>query len=400
MQKTILKGTIIIPQETIEGGSVLMEGDRIAAVGRSSEVSIPEGAEVKDFGGKFICPGFIDVHVQGAGGCDVLDSSYDAINAISKTLAKFGTTSFLATTVIKDAQQQKQGGKISQPHLESVVEAMEKGVDGARVLGTHLESPFINKNKRGMIQEENVTSPDMDFLKKIYDITGDSLKMMTMAPELDGNLGLISWLKEKGIVVSIGHTLADYQQALKGIEAGITHATHVFNAMPSIHHRDPGCLLPCLIDEGLTVQLIADGAHIHPAIVKMILKLKSIKGIALITDSMSVTGAPDSTHIYDGQEYFVKEDGQVVYSDGTLIGTALTLNKIIKNMQTFTGIGLKEAVSMATITPARILGLDDTLGSLESGKDADIVVMDEECNVELVISKGIVKNKKEHIGEF
>ena len=248
-----LKGTLITPSEIIKNGVLIINGSRIGAVGRSDKVEIPVGAEIIDCKDKFIAPGFIDVHVQGAGGCDILDGTYDAINTITKTLAKNGTTSFLATTVYS---------KRNQAPFHAVKKAMKEGTAGAEVLGVHLEGPFINPAKCGMITKANIVDYTPKKIDEIIDICSSSLKMMTVAPESKGAIDLIKRLKKNKVIVAIGHTDATYEEALMGFDAGITHATHMFNAMRGLHHRSPGAVGAILTDERISVQLIADGKHL------------------------------------------------------------------------------------------------------------------------------------------
>jgi len=392
----VLKGTIITSTKIIKDGIVVIDGKRIGAVGVSDRVKIPAGAKIIDCRGKFICPGFIDVHVQGAGGCDILDGTYEAVNTISKTLAKNGVTGFLATTVVKVHSPQS---TVHNSHLKVVSHAMKKGTNGATVLGTHLEGPFINPAKCGMITKANIVGSNshstLRQLDEIIDACNGSLKMMTIAPEMPGAIDIIKKLKKNRIVASIGHTDATYDEAMKGFDAGITHATHMFNAMKSLYHREPGASGAILADDRISIQLIADGKHLHPAVVKLVVKQKAPDKIALITDSMSAAGLPEGRYVYNGLKYETK-DGLAVYCVGrgtacrapTFIGTALTLNKIIKRIVDMGVVNLGQAVEMASLTPAKVLNIDDRKGSLEKGKDADIAVMDKNCDVKLTIIGG------------
>ena len=386
-----LKGTLITPHKVIKDGVVVVDGGKIVSVGTPGHVGSglkpdPTCLKVIDCRGKFICPGFIDVHVQGAGGCDILDGTYDAIDTISKTLAKNGVTAFLATTVINTKSKK-------QLHIDAVRQAMKRGVDGAQVLGVHLEGPFINSVKCGMIKKENIimsVGTPVPSITSIIDACAGSLKMMTIAPEITGALNVIKQLKKNKIVASIGHTDATYKEAIKGFDAGITHATHVFNAMHGLHHRQPGAVGAVLTDDRVSVQLIADGRHLHPAVVKLVVRQKGIDKIALITDSMSAAGLKDGKYIYNNLKYESK-DGLTVYcGTDTFIGTALTLNKIVKRITDMGIVDLAQAVEMASLAPAKVLGIDDKKGSLENGKDADIVVMDKNCNVSMTIIAGKV----------
>jgi N-acetylglucosamine-6-phosphate deacetylase len=236
-------------------------------------------------------------------------------------------------------------------------------------------------------------------LDKILKASGGKLKMMTIAPELKGASGIIKKLKKEKVIASFGHSNATYEETKKGIAAGITHATHIFNAMRPIHHRDPGPLPALLTDDRISVQLIADGVHIRPEIVRLILKLKGAENICLITDSMSSMGLPDGKYAYDGWGYESK-NGVCRYKDGTLIGTALPLNKMVRRMIEFGGIGLQDALKMVTINPAKALGIHNRKGSIGEGKDADLVIMDEDLDVEVTIVGGevVYRRKKRSLG--
>ncbi len=445
-----LKGALITPLEIIKNGAIVVTGNKIKAVGPAGRIKFPPNADIIDYKDNFIAPGFIDLHVQGAGGCDILDGNYEAVNTISKTLARYGTTAFLATTVIKAAQEP--GGPEARRHLEAVKDAIGRGTGGATVLGVHLEGPFVNPAKRGMIKEENIVGvekhvilmpegaknlsfekkrffgrlrrpqndmfegrpqndmfegrPQNDMRKRhstglrmtidhIIDVCNGSLKMMTIAPELPGVINIIKRLRKNKIVASIGHTDASYDEAIRGFDAGITHATHMFNAMSGLHHRKPNAAGAILADERISVQLIADGRHLHPAVVKLVVRQKGSQKVALITDSMSAAGLPDGNYMYNNLKYEAK-DGLAFYCAvgatrrvaPTFIGTALTLNQVIKRIIDMGAATLEEAVRMASLTPAEVLGIDNKKGSLEAGKDADIVVMDKDCNVKMTMVGG------------
>lgn len=364
----------------IKGPGILIDRGKIKKVFRKGPRKIPPQAEILDARGKIVSPGFIDVHLQGAGGFDFLDAAPEAIEKISQALAGFGTTSYLATTVFKNGKN---------AHIESIV----KGCRGAECLGIHLEGPFVNKGKKGMIRENGIRGCSLSYLDKILNACAGQLKMMTIAPELKGATRIIRRLRKQKIIASFGHSNASCEETIKGISAGIDHATHLFNAMKSIHHRDPGPLPALLMDDRVCVQLISDGVHVHPEIIKLVLRLKGIKNICLITDSMSSMGLPDGKYVYDGWNYESK-NGACRYKDGTLIGTALPLNKMIRRMMGFTGISLQDALGMVTINPAKALGIQDRKGSIEEGKDADLVIMDEGLNIEMTIVGGEIVYRK------
>jgi len=356
--------------------SILVEDGVITEIG---QIDAGSGCDVLDAEERIAAPGFIDVHIQGAGGADILDGTEDALKAISQTCAQFGTTSFLATTVYK--------ADGDNDHLALAAEYAGRDLGGANLVGIHLEGPFIAANKRGMIQPGCICPALMEVLDKILDITGGKLAMMTIAPELAGGLEIIRRLVDSNIVASFAHSGADYEQTVAGIKAGISHATHLFNAMSGVHHRSPGPLVTIFENENVTAQLIADGVHIHPSVLKLAFEILGPERIVLITDGMQAMGLPDGKYIYNGVEYESKE-GAARYKDGTLIGTALGLSELVKRLISFTGCGLDVAVKTVTENPAKVLGLEDRKGSIAVGKDADLVLLDEDLSVHTTIVGG------------
>ncbi len=287
------------------------EGSAPGAGGRSRA---RDDKSLVDAEGRTVVPGFIDVHVQGAGGADVLDGTAEALATISRACCRFGVCGFLATTVYRP------GGDNS--HLAGVRRAMNMDLGGARLLGAHLEGPFISRAKRGMILPECICDPSPLVMDDIERLSGDSLRMMTIAPELTGSLEIIRRLADSGVIASFGHSSASYEQALKGIEAGITHVTHLFNAMPSLHHRSPGPLLAIFKADGPTVQIIPDGVHLHHRVIKFAYELLGADRCVTITDGLQAMGLPEGRYVYNGIEYESK-GGSARYHDGTLIGTTL-----------------------------------------------------------------------------
>lgn len=356
--------------------SILIEDGIISQVG---DVKDKAGCNLLDVQGLIVAPGFIDVHIQGAGGADVLDGTIGALEAISKTCARFGVTSFLATTVYNANGDNK--------HLALAADFTGSNLGGANLLGIHLEGPFIAANKKGMIQPNCICPVSVDVLDKILDITAGKLAMMTIAPELEGGLEIIRRLAASGIVASFAHSEANYEQTLAGIDAGISHVTHLFNAMSGIHHRSPGPLVAIFENENITAQIIADGVHIHPSVLKLAFDILGPERVVLITDGMQAMGLPDGQYIYNGIEY-QSRDGAARYKDGTLIGTALGLSELVKRFIGFTDCGLEAAVKMVTENPAKVLGLTDSKGSIAVGKDADLVLLDDDLSVQATIVGG------------
>ena len=357
--------------------SVLIEEGVITQIGQIE----PGSASINtlDAQGRVIAPGFIDVHIQGAGGADILDSTPEALEAISRTCARFGVTGFLATTVFKPEQDNR--------HLALAAEYAGRDLGGANLLGIHLEGPFISLEKKGMIQPDCICLPSKHILDEIQRVTAGHLSMMTIAPELSGSRQIIGSLVDSNIIASFGHSSATYEQTLDGFDAGISHITHLFNAMASIHHRSPGPLVAIFQSEHITAQVITDGVHIHPAILNFAYEKLGPDRTFPITDGMQAIGLGDGMFIYNGIEYESKA-GAARYKDGTLIGTALGLSQMIERFIAFTDCPLDTAIRMVTQNPAGLLGLQDKKGTIAVGKDADLILFDDNLSVHTTIVNG------------
>ncbi len=367
-------GQIVTPSGVVEG-DLLVEGGKIRMLGRVPQEAA-SGARSVDAAGRLVLPGLVDVHVQGAGGCDILSDDPDDVARVRRNLASFGTTSFLATTAIDVTTG-------DQPHVRHVLREAAAPRRGARLLGIHLEGPFVSIEKRGMIEERFICAPDGDRYAWVKELCGGRLRMMTIAPELPGALEIIADLTASGIVASLGHSDATYDETVRGIEAGISHVTHIGNAMRSMHHREPGAFGAALMSEVLSAQVIADGIHLHPQMMSWIIRLKGLENCAIITDGIGAMGMPDGTYSYGGLTYAVN-DGAARYLDGTLIGTAITQLQMVRRVIGITGIPLHDTVAMASLVPVRILGVEDRLGSLEPDKEADFLICGRDLNVEAV----------------
>lgn len=367
-----------------ELSDILISNGKIKEI-KNSNVEKNINKNVIDAKGKIVAPGFIDVHIQGAGGADVLDNSQEALETIARTLAKTGTTGFLGTTVVKP--------KWKNSHLKLMREFTGKNLNGAALLGIHLEGPFINIKKKGGLADDSIYADYPNALEEIFEASGDSLKMMTIAPELQGNLENIKNLRKHGAVASFAHSDATYEETIKGFEAGINHVTHIFNAMPPLHHRTPGPLAAIFENKEIPVQIISDGHHIHPSIVNMIYKLIGADRCICITDGVQGIGLPDGIYTYNGKQYESK-DGAARYFNGTLIGSTMSLGNIALKFMEFTGCTFDTAINSITKNPARLLGIDNLKGSLEAGKDADIVLFDDDLSIYMTLVAGEIVYKK------
>ena len=357
--------------------SILIENGLIAHIGPTP--SGIECDEILDAEGRMVAPGFIDVHIQGAGGADVLDATPESLHAISQTCARFGATGFLATTVFKPGQKND--------HLTLAAEYVDQDLGGAELLGIHLEGPFISFEKKGMIRPECICTPSQKHLDEIQDMSAGHLKMMTIAPEFPESLKLIRSLVDARTIASFGHSNASYEQTREGFDAGISHVTHTFNAMPSLHHRSPGPLTAIFQAENITAQLITDGVHIHPAVLKLAFEILGPKRTIPITDGMQAIGLGDGQFVYNGIEYESRE-GAARYKDGTLIGTALGLSQMLQKFIGFTGCPISDAIKTVTENPAKLLGLDEKKGTISPGKDADLVLLESDLSVHTTIVAG------------
>ena len=369
--------------EDKQSNSVLIENGVITQIGQTE--SDTDYDETLDAQGRIIAPGFIDIHIQGAGGADILDATPEALEAISRTCARFGVTGFLATTVFKPNQDNR--------HLALAAEYVGRDLGGANLLGIHLEGPFISPEKKGMIRPDCLCPPSSQVLDEIQHITDGHLRMMTIAPELPNNLGTIRSLVESGTIASFGHSNASYEQTLVGFDAGISHVTHLFNAMPSIHHRSPGPLVAIFKTEKITAQVITDGVHIHPAVLNFAYEKLGPNRTIPITDGMQAIGLGDGMFIYNGIEYESKA-GAARYKDGTLIGTAIGLSQILERFISFTDCPLDTAIRMVTQNPAGQLGLQDKKGTITVGKDADLILLDDNLSVHTTIIAGKIVFQK------
>ncbi len=360
--------------------SVLVEDGVIAQVGYAGSCE-----NTLDAQSRIIAPGFIDVHIQGAGGADVLDGTIEALGVISRTCARFGTTGFLATTVFNPGRDNG--------HLALAAEHVGRDLGGANLLGIHLEGPFISLEKRGMIQPGSICPPSEKVFDEILEATNGRLSMMTIAPELPESLPIIRSLAHSGVVASFAHSHATYEQTLAGFDAGISHVTHLFNAMMPCHHRSPGPLVAIFQTEHITAQLIPDGVHIHPAVLKFAFETLGPERSMPITDGMQAIGLGDGKFVYNGVEYESK-DGTARYHDGTLIGTALGLSQLLQRFIAFTDCPPDVAIKTVTQNPARLLGLSDRKGAVAAGMDADLVLLDSDLSVHTTIVVGKIVFRK------
>ena len=384
----IFNGQILMPFRIIPNGTIIITGGKITDV-KEGNIDV-EGAEEIDAQGRYISPGFIDIHVHGGGGHDFMDGTVDAFLKIAETHARYGTTSMLPTTLTAEKEDLLQT-------LEIYKEANSKNFNGAQFLGMHLEGPYFAVTQRGAQDPRYIRNPDPAEYKDILSHS-DDIKRWSAAPELKGSIEFAHYLKSKGILVALAHTDATYDEALIGFENGYTLATHFYSCMAGVTRKNAlryaGTIEAAYLIDEMDVEIIADGIHLPAPLLKLIVKIKGTDHIALITDSMRAAGMPPGESILgslrDGLKVIV-EDGVAKLPDRTsFAGSVATTDRLVRNMVNMAGVPLTDAVRMMTGTPARILGIENQKGSLIPGKDADIVIFDDDIQVQNTIVNGKV----------
>ena len=383
----IYASRILTPQEELRDCVIVVEAGRITGIGHRDEVHIPPGAKDYVASGMTVVPGFVDVHIHGAGGHDVMEAEAAALDKITATVARFGTTSIVATTVTAPIEATCH----SLEGIAAYIRAHESTADNARfgadILGIHLEGPFINPERRGVHPTASILAPSVESFEKFRAAAGNLIKLITIAPEMPGALKLIAAAVADGVVVGLGHTDADYAQARAAIQAGARHAVHVYNAMRPFTHRDPGVISAVLTDADVTAEIIADGVHVAGPAIQVLLGTKGFDTVLLISDGTAATGMRDGTFKLGGFEVQVR-DGVVRNSEGKLAGSTLTIDRAIRYLVEL-GVPMVDAIRMATILPARRLGLAGKKGIIAVGADADLVVLTPDLHVAGVMTRGV-----------
>jgi len=380
MFKTVLKGNLVLQDTIINQGNVVVEGQKISGIFAPTDRFQEEGVKFIDYGDAYIAPGFVDLHLHGALGKDVMDGQEESVQTIAEHQANNGVTGFLGSTMSAS--------------LDSVLEAIRVIKNAAKdplpseILGVHVEGPFVSTQKKGAHSASFIRGMTEKDCERLTDAVNGLHVILSLAPEVKENMRLIAKLKAQGFVVAIGHTDATYDQALESFAKGVTHATHLYNAMSGFDHREPGVVGAVLDSDNITAELIADGVHVHPAALRLAVARKGPERICLVTDSMMATGVGDGVYTWGEEEIEVQGSRATIRGNGILSGSVLTLNVAIKNMIGWTNVTINQAINMASLNPARVLGVEEEIGSIHIGKLANLVVLDQNFQIVDTILRG------------
>jgi len=357
---------IYTPEKIIKNGSILIEGEKIARVGRFSESELPQKAEIFSFKNHLAVPGFIDIHLHGGAEVDFMTASAESTAKALRAHLRNGTTSLLPTTMTASHRQTLKA-------IETIIGDKKGFKDIPEVLGLNLEGPYISEEKRGAQPKKFIRRPCLAEMKEYIRASAKEIKIMTVAPEIEDGLRFVRFLVAQDIIPSAGHTNADYRQMEKAIKSGVKLATHLFNAMRGILHREPGAAGALLFNDDVSVELIADLIHLHPSILSLISRVKPLEKIILVTDASKFYGV---------------KQGAVYSQEGKLFGSTVSLNSSLKNMIQSSGKSFREILTTITSNPAKLLNIENRKGHLNKGKDADIVILDKRLAVRAVFLKG------------
>lgn len=325
-----------------------------------------------------VIPGMIDMHIHGSAGADVMDATPEALQAICNSIAKVGTTAFLATTMSEPTSR-------IEAALSNI--AKHKNTHGAEILGCHLEGPFIAKSYKGAQDGDQLITPNHALFKQWQTLSQNAIKLVTLAPELENALPFIEYLASVGVIASVGHSNASFEQTNAAIQAGCSHATHLFNAMGKLHHRDPSTAGALLLNNNVMAELIADNHHLHPALLDLTYRIKGSEKTVLVTDATRAQCMPEGSYTLGGQTVFMK-DNQVRLENGTLAGSVVTQMQAAKNMRSAVDCDIPALINMTATNPAKALNVFDRKGSIDIGKDADLLVLSPKLDLVISICRG------------
>ncbi len=381
----LYNGRIFTGVALLDNNTVIIKDGKIEDVvsnERFTKKEIPKNAEVYDVNGAVVSPGFIDTHIHGIKGYDTSDNSSEAIHGMSEALIEHGVTSFCPTMYPQKEEDFLNG-------IRSVTNAMDNE-PGAEVLGHHLEGPFVSRDKHGALDQRYMQEVNMDLMKKYYETSKGKIAIMTVAPELKNMRELALYGTKQGIVLSAGHSDATYEHMVEGMQAGILHSTHFFNAMRRLHHRDPGVVGGIMIHPNVSCEVIADGHHVHPAIIKLLLRVKPIHKIVMVTDALRPTCQTSGKLMANGEEVYFNKGLFRKVEDDTIAGSSLTMIKGVKYLNSI-GVSMEDSLRMAACNPATVVSRQFDKGYIIPGKSADITVFDDNFDIKMVMSKGIIK---------
>ncbi len=386
--KTIFTASrLYTPVEEIQHPLVIVEDGRVTDVWSLNAKAVPANAKLVDFGDAIIAPGFFDIHMHGGAGLDVMRASPDELPRLGRFLTTHGATGYFPTTVAAPLDSTCAALERLADAIETAERAAANGDPvQARPLGIHLEGPFLSHKRRGVHPPEYLVEPTIPVFDRLWQAARGRVRMLTIAPEIPGAMEVIEEAARRSVCVSIGHSDAEMPVAQSAVTAGARHATHTFNAMRPLDHRDPGIIAEVLTDDRLTADLIADGIHVAPPMVKLFLLAKGPERAVLITDAMSAAGMPDGRYQLGPIEVDVK-DGKAT-AGGSLAGSVLTMDRAVRNVTQFAGWSLRDAVRAATLNPARAVGMAQSRGILAPGADADFVVLSAKGEVQNTIVRG------------
>ncbi|MGH9710512.1 MAG: N-acetylglucosamine-6-phosphate deacetylase [Candidatus Acidiferrales bacterium] len=380
-------GRALTPHEEISDAVIVVEGGKITRIGRRDEIEIPSSAKEILARDMTLIPGFVDIHIHGAGGHDVMSSTEEALSTVAKTVARHGTTSLVATTVTAPPDETRRCLEDIARYIASSANTGAPATPTAEIVGIHLEGPFISSTCRGVHPPGAIAKPSIALLDRYLEAAGGNVRILTLAPEIPGALDLVEHGYARGIVVALGHTDATYEQAHNAIFRGARHAVHVFNAMRPFSHRETGVLGAVLTDDSVTAEIIADGVHVDDPAIRLLLAAKGPDLVILVSDGTAATGMRDGS--YRLGTFDVTVAGGVCRNrEGKLAGSTLTLDRALQHMVRL-GVPLLEAVCMATLNPARRVGLEKKKGVLAVGADADLILLTPELKVASVYTRGI-----------
>lgn len=387
MKELLLKNAKIVLKDRVIEGDILTADGIIRDIINKKSLVKAETLEVEnsiDLDGKYVVPGFIDVHIHGSNGADAMDGTVEALKTISSYIATKGTTKFLATTLTSSKEELINVLKIA-------ADLQDKEIDGATIFGVHMEGPYFDIEYKGAQNEKYMKPATEKEIKDYLDVKPGLVKMMSLSPHTEQSIETVKFLKENGVIVSVGHSAAKFNDVMKAVDAGLSHSTHTFNGMRGINHREPGVAGAVLISDKINAEVIFDKIHIHPEIVRLMIKAKGTDKVVCITDAMAATGLPNGDYKLGELDVYVKDGEARLKSNDSLAGSVLTMDKAFKHVIEL-GYPIYEAVKLTSTNAAIEFGLN--AGAIEVGKEADFTVLDDSYNVDMTIVNGNIKYQR------